>query len=291
MLKIIEKTKIWFALSLIVLLIGLGFIIKNGLNFGIDFVGGTKLQIELGENFNKAEADEIVKAIVEDAVTNEADETIYEIKSRDLDSTKVSEVFEALKEKYNLEDEALLSQDEIGASVGKDLTRNSVIALVVACLAMLAYIAMRFEMNFGVAAIIGLIHDLLITISVYSIFNIPVNTPFIAAILTIVGYSINDTIVIFDRIRENSKNMRRANATEIANKSLTQTMSRSINTTLTTLITIIAVNIFVPTVREFTFPLIIGIAVGAYSSICIASPVWVILKEKKANKKVNSEAA
>lgn len=284
MLKIIEKTKLWFALSIIVIIVGLGFTISRGLNFGIDFLGGTKVVIELGEGFNKPEADEIVKGIVPDAVTNEANETEYEIKAKDLDSEKVSEVFKALQDKYSLEDNALLSQDEIGASVGKELTRNSVIALIVACAAMLIYIAMRFEMNYVVAAIVALVHDLFITISVFAIFNIPVNTPFIAAILTIVGYSINDTIVIFDRIRENSKNMRRASATEIANKSLTQTMSRSINTTLTTLITIIAVNIFVPTVREFTFPLIIGIAAGAYSSICIASPVWVILKDKRGKK-------
>ncbi|MCR1949572.1 MULTISPECIES: protein translocase subunit SecF [unclassified Clostridium] len=284
MLKIIEKTKLWFALSIIVIVVGVGFTISRGLNFGIDFLGGTKVVIELGEGFNKPEADEIVKGIVPDAVTNEANGTQYEIKAKDLDSKKVSEVFKALQDKYNLEDDDLLSQNEIGASVGKELTRNSVVALLVACVAMLAYIAMRFEMNYGIAAIIALVHDLFITISVFAIFNIPVNTPFIAAILTIVGYSINDTIVIFDRIRENSKNMRRASATEIANKSLTQTMSRSINTTLTTLITIIAVNIFVPTVREFTFPLIIGIATGAYSSICIASPVWVILKDKRGKK-------
>lgn len=287
--KIIEKTKIWFVLSLIVIIVGLGFTVSKGLNFGIDFLGGTKMVVELGEGFNKPEADEIVKALVPDAVTNEAADTQYEIKSRDLDSSKVTEVFKALQDKYSLEDEALLSQDEIGASVGKELTRNSIIALLVACLAMLVYIVIRFKMDYGIAAIVALVHDILITISVFAIFNIPVNTPFIAAILTIVGYSINDTIVIFDRIRENSKNMRRASATEIANKSITQTMTRSINTTLTTLITITAVNIFVPTVREFSFPLIIGIAAGAYSSVFIASPVWVLLRhreEKKSNKKL-----
>lgn len=284
MLKVIEKTKLWFTLSTIIIVVGLGFIIVRGLNFGIDFRGGTNVVVELGENFNKPEADEIVKDIVPDAVTNEADNTQYEIKAKDLDSTKVSEVFKALQEKYTLEDDALISQDEIGASVGKELTKNSIVALLVACVAMLVYIAFRFEMNYGIASVIALLHDVLITISVYAIFDIPVNTPFIAAILTIVGYSINDTIVIFDRIRENLKNMRRVSSSEVANKSITQTMSRSINTTLTTLITIIAVNIFVPTVREFSFPLIIGIAAGAYSSIFIASPVWVMLKDKKVKK-------
>lgn len=284
MLKVIEKTKLWFTLSTIIIVVGLGFIIVRGLNFGIDFRGGTNVVVELGENFNKPEADEIVKDIVPDAVTNEIDNTQYEIKAKDLDSTKVSEVFKALQEKYTLEDSALISQDEIGASVGKELTKNSIVALLVACVAMLVYIAFRFEMNYGIASVIALLHDVLITISVYAIFDIPVNTPFIAAVLTIVGYSINDTIVIFDRIRENLKNMRRVSSTEVANKSITQTMSRSINTTLTTLITIIAVNIFVPTVREFSFPLIIGIAAGAYSSIFIASPVWVMLKDKKVKK-------
>lgn len=284
MLKVIEKTKLWVTLSTIIIVVGLGFIIVRGLNFGIDFRGGTNVVVELGENFNKPEADEIVKDIVPDAVTNEIDNTQYEIKAKDLDSTKVSEVFKALQEKYTLEDSALISQDEIGASVGKELTKNSIVALLVACVAMLVYIAFRFEMNYGIASVIALLHDVLITISVYAIFDIPVNTPFIAAILTIVGYSINDTIVIFDRIRENLKNMRRVSSTEVANKSITQTMSRSINTTLTTLITIIAVNIFVPTVREFSFPLIIGIAAGAYSSIFIASPVWVMLKDKKVKK-------
>ena len=288
--KIVQKTKIWFTLSLICILIGVGFTVTKGLNFGIDFQGGTKMVVDLGEGFNKPEVDEVVKAIVPDAVTNEAAETQYEIKAKDLDSAKVNEVFKALQDKYNLEDEALLSQDEIGASVGKDLTRNSIIALAIACLAMLIYIAIRFKMDYGIAAIVALVHDLLITVSVFAIFNIPVNTPFIAAILTIVGYSINDTIVIFDRIRENSKNMRRASAEEIADKSLTKTMSRSINTTLTTLITITAVNIFVPTVREFSFPLIIGIAVGAYSSIFIAAPTWVALRKreyKKVQNKIN----
>lgn len=283
-LKIVQKTKIWFAISLICILIGVGFTVTRGLNLGIDFQGGTKVVVELGEGFNKSEVDEVVKALVPDAITNEVEDTQYEIKAKDLDNDKVSEVFKALQDKYNLDDDALLSQAQIGASVGKDLTKNSIIALVVACLAMLLYIAVRFKMDYGIAAIVALVHDVLITVSVFAIFDIPMNTPFIAAILTIVGYSINDTIVIFDRIRENAKSMRRVSDTEIANKSLTQTMARSINTTLTTLITITAVNIFVPTVREFSFPLIIGIAAGAYSSIFIAAPTWVLLRKREAKK-------
>ncbi|MBB6621926.1 protein translocase subunit SecF [Clostridium gasigenes] len=286
MLRIIEKTKIWFAFSLIIIVIGLGFIFTRGLNFGIDFKGGTQVVVEMGKDFDKEEADVIVKQYASDASTNKIDKTQYEIKSKDLPTEKVSELFSELKKTYNLEETAPVSEDSIGASVGKELAKNSLVALGIACIAMLIYIQIRFEMNYGIAALVALVHDVLITLSVFAIFYIPVNTPFIAAILTIIGYSINDTIVIFDRMRENSKNMRRSTPEVIANVSLTQTMGRSINTTLTTLFSIVAVNIFVPTVREFSFPLVIGIAFGAYSSIFIASPVWVILKKKVKKKNV-----
>ena len=285
MFKIVEKSKIWFSISLAIILIGVVLMCTRGLNFGIDFKGGTKLVVELGDNFDKVEVDNIVKEYASDAVTKTVEGTQYEIKSTELDETKTAELFDALKEKYTLDDSALVSETQIGPSVGKELSRNAIIAVLVACVAMLVYIAIRFEFTFGVAAIGALIHDVLITLSVYAIFDIPVNSSFIAAMLTIVGYSINDTIVVFDRIRENNHSMRRSNPTEIANKSINKTLARSINTSLTTLIIIGAVNVFVPTVREFSFPLLIGIAAGAYSSIFIASPIWVILKNKMNKKK------
>lgn len=284
MFKFIEKSKIWFSISLAIILVGLVLILTRGLNFGIDFKGGTKLVIELGEGFDKVEVDEIVREYADDAVTKTVESTQYEIKAKDLDETKSAELFEALKEKYSLEDSALVSQSQIGPSIGKELTRNTVISLTIACIAMLVYIGIRFEFSFGVAAIVALLHDVLLTLSVYAIFNIPVNTSFIAAMLTIVGYSINDTIVVFDRIRENNHTMRRSTPTEIANISINKTLSRSINTSLTTIIVIGAVNFFVPTVREFSFPLLIGIAGGAYSSIFIASPIWVLLKKRNTKK-------
>ncbi|WP_196048966.1 protein translocase subunit SecF [Clostridium saudiense] len=285
MFKIVEKSKIWFSISLAIILIGVVLMCTRGLNFGIDFKGGTKLVVELGDNFDKVEVDNIVKEYASDAVTKTVEGTQYEIKSTELDETKTAELFDALKEKYTLDDSALVSETQIGPSVGKELSRNAIIAVLVACVAMLVYIAIRFEFTFGVAAIGALIHDVLITLSVYAIFDIPVNISFIAAMLTIVGYSINDTIVVFDRIRENNHSMRRSNPAEIANKSINKTLARSINTSLTTLIIIGAVNVFVPTVREFSFPLLIGIAAGAYSSIFIASPIWVILKNKMNKKK------
>ena len=284
MLKIIEKSKIWLSISLIIIVVGLGFMAFRGLNFGIDFKGGTQVSIQLNDNVSKDEADAIVKEYVENASTTISDDKEYEIKATQLDSEQVSNIMNDLQEKYSLDDDALISQDEIGASIGKELTKNSLLALLGAFAVMLIYVAIRFEFKFGVAALIATIHDILITVSVYAIFGIPVNTPFIAAILTIVGYSMNDTIVIFDRIRENAKKMRRATPIEVADTSINETMTRSINTSLSTLVTIIAINILVPSVREFTIPLIVGIVAGAYSSIFIASPTWVFLRNKIGNK-------
>ncbi len=284
MLKIVEKKKIWFSISTIIILIGIGFMVFKGLNLGIDFAGGTSVVFEFGGDFNKAEVDEMVKDYAKDPLTNTINDTQYEVKSKDFPNDKVTEFVKALKEKYDTmpeeDSEIIVSQDEVGASIGKDLTKSSLIALAVAFVAMLIYIAIRFEFKFGIAALTALIHDVLITLSVYSIFNISVNSPFIAAILTIIGYSINATIVIFDRIRENRKANRRADVNELANKSISQTMARSINTTLTTLFTIVAVFIFVPSVREFSFPIIIGILSGTYSSIVIAPSVWTLLEKR-----------
>ncbi|MBE6062891.1 MAG: protein translocase subunit SecF [Clostridium butyricum] len=291
MLKIIEKSKIWISISLTIIVIGLGFTCFRGLNFGIDFKGGTQVSIQLNDNISKEQADEVVKEFVQNASTNLSDKDEYEIKAAELDSEQVSNIMKALEEKYSLKESDLISQDEIGASVGKELTRDSLMALLAAFIVMLIYVAIRFEFKFGIAALIALFHDILITLSVYAIFNIPVNTPFIAAILTVVGYSMNDTIVVFDRIRENSKKLRRANAAETANVSINETMTRSIYTSLSTLITIIAINILVPSVREFTIPLMVGILSGTYSSIFIASPVWVMLRNKIGNKvKVSKKA-
>lgn len=287
MLKIIEKTKLWFSISLIIIIIGMASLGIKGLNFGIDFRGGTIVTIEMGKNFNqqiKEEADKIIKKYDSNASTYIANETQLEIKSNTLNSDNINKMFGELKGKYKLEDKSLLSQSNVGPSIGQELKTKALKAFLIATLAMLVYIGFRFEIKFGIAAIVALVHDILITLGVYAVFGIPVNSPFIAAVLTIVGYSINDTIVIFDRIRENNRKMRGKDLIELTNISITQTMSRSINTVLTTLFTIVAVYIFVPAVRDFTFPLIIGILSGAYSSIFIASPIWIILK--KRNKKV-----
>ncbi|PRR77350.1 preprotein translocase subunit SecF [Clostridium liquoris] len=292
-LKIIEKTKIWFSISLIIMLIGLFCMIKNGLNYGIDFKGGTLVQINMKKDFDKQEVEKIISKYTKDYTTNTAINTAnqvqLEIRSNSLTDEQVGPMFNEIKEKYKLQDKDLVSQQRIGPSVGKELRQNALLALLIANAAMLIYVAIRFEFKFALAAILGLVHDIIITVSVYAILQIPINSSFIAAILTIVGYSINDTIVVFDRIRENSKKMRRASDVELADISITETMTRSINTVLTTLFTITAVFAFVPAVRDFATPLIVGIISGAYSSIFISSPLWVIFKNKGLKKALVSK--
>lgn len=286
-MKIVEKKKLWFSISGLIILIGIGFFIyRGGLNLGIDFKGGTEVIIQIDKSFKKEDVDELIKKKAPNAVTNTVNSNQIQIRDKadELNSAKVKEIMTDIKDKYKVDDKALVSQNEIGASVGKELTKNALISLALAIVGMLVYVAIRFKWDFGIAAIIALLHDLLITLSVYTIFNVAVNSSFIAAILTIIGYSMNDTVVIFDRIRENMKNKRGSSPTEVADISVTATMSRSINTSLTTLIAITAVFVLVPSIRDFTLPLMVGIFSGAYSSIFIASPVWVMLKEWEAKK-------
>ncbi|WP_461204550.1 protein translocase subunit SecD [Clostridium sp. DL1XJH146] len=283
-LKIIEKTKVWLTISIIIIAIGIMFTFTKGYNLGIDFMGGTLATIEMGEEVttqDKEIIDGIIMEFDENATSNMANDTQIEIRSNSISEEDVSEILQSMKEEFGLDDDALLSESKVGPSVGSELKQKAIKALAVATILMLIYIAIRFELTFGLAAIIALLHDVLITLSVFVIFDIPINTPFIAAMLTIVGYSINDTIVVFDRIRENSKKMKGEEIKKVTNISISQTITRSIYTSLTTLFTIVAVYILVPAVRDFSFPLIIGIISGAYSSIFIASPVWVMLKSRK----------
>jgi preprotein translocase subunit SecF len=290
MLKIIEKTTLWFTISGIIILLGLVSLAKNGLQFGLDFAGGTIVRIEMPKEENKKEIDDILSKYVSDAQTNfskvEGKNTVeLEVKSKDITDEQVDLVFKELKEKYKLEDKAIISQERIGASVGKELSQKSIIAVSIAIIGMLIYIAIRFEFKFGIAAMLSLVHDVLVVLGFYAMFKLPVNSPFIAAMLTIVGYSINDTIVVFDRIRENQKYIKKSDPVALANASMTQTMARSINTGLAVIIALIVLYFYVPSVREFTVPLLVGVISGTYSSIFIATPFWVILKKRSKKSK------
>lgn len=285
MFKIIENTKIWFTISLIIIAIGMGFLAFKGLNYGIDFAGGTVMQVDLKKTVPVEEVRNIAEKYASDATVTTVDKTGIQIRSSKITEDQVQSLKDEMNKKYNI-DASTWTNETVGPAIGNELRRNAVISLAIATIAMLAYVAIRFEFKFGVAAVLALVHDVLITLTVYTILQIPVNSSFIAAILTIVGYSINDTIVIFDRIRENMRLMKKVSYEELVDVSITQTMARSINTILTTLFTITAVYfIGVSSVKELALPLIIGIISGCYSSIFIASPIWVLWKNAEKNKK------
>ncbi|HSN58970.1 MAG TPA: protein translocase subunit SecF [Clostridiaceae bacterium] len=286
MLKIIEKTKVWFAISLIILVIGMVSLAVNGLEYGLDFKGGTATEISIGQEFEKADVDAIINKYSTEYTSAKVDNTNIEIKSANLTAENVAAIVTDIKAKYA--ESSLTSQELIGATIGSETKAKAVQAIIIAFIAMLIYVGIRFEFNFGVSAIITLVHDMLVMVTVYSVFRIPVDSSFIAAILTVIGFSINDTIVVFDRIRENQRYIRNNDIAYIANASITQTLARSINTVLTVLITLTAVYIFVPAIRNFSAPLLIGIAAGSYSSIFISSPMWVVLKNYSKKRKLKA---
>ncbi len=291
MFNVYEKRKITFIIPAVIIIIGIVMMFVKGLNFDIDFRGGTTFTIDMGKEIDTKEISDSFKDVLGYAPSSvqKADNNTVVVKilnkgsEGDLDNEMRTNIMDQLKEKYGLSDEAFISVDNVSPSVGDEMKTQSLVVLLIAIALMLVYITIRFEFLSGVAAVISLIHNTLIMLSVYAIFQIPVNTSFIAAILTIIGYSINDTIVIFDRIRENTRHAsKKDDFAEVVNDSVWQSMTRSINTSVTTLFSIVVLfAIGVSSLREFTFPLIVGIIAGTFSSIFIASPCWVMLRGRK----------
>lgn len=283
-IKVMKNYKFFFAFSGIVIIAGIVMMLFNGLNLGIDFTGGTMMQIEIGKTVS---VNDIKDAISEfklnaDIVHTGEDKTGVVIKTKEsLNNENRQLVFDKLQATFSISEENMknASSEQFGPAMGKEISQKALISVLIASAAMLVYIAFRFELVFGVAAITALAHDVLFVISIYAIFGITVNSSFIAAILTIVGYSINDTIVVFDRVRENVKREKTKDHAAIIDTSITQTLTRTLNTSLTTLLVIGALIAFGATsIKEFAFPLFVGIAVGTYSSMFIASPVWAIAR-------------
>ena len=279
---IMKYKKTWFAISGIIVAIGLILTFVNGgFNFGIDFTGGTSLQAKIGRDFEVKEVRDIIDKYDKEATItyagNEKDEVIVRTKL-ELDDEVRGEILGDFNSILNVSSGSI-NFESIGPAIGSELKKQALLALAIANLGILIYISIRFEWRFGLASIFALLHDVVIMTIFYGAMKIPVNSSFIAALLTIVGYSINATIVIFDRIRENMKLARKINPEQIVNESINQTLARSINTSLTTLITIATLYILgVPAIKEFALPLIVGLLSGTYSSVFIASPVWLFLK-------------
>lgn len=296
---ILKNFKIFGGISALLVVTGLVALIllpfgKNLFNLSIDFAGGTEMEFNMHTEVTQDVQTE-VSGLFKDAtgvdassVTSSGDgnEDVL-IRSTSITSEQRAAVIDKMLEKYNLADTDILNNNDVSASIGSDLQRSAVICSVLAIVLMMLYITFRFEMTSGMAAVCCLMHDLLIMLSVYVWLQIPLDSNFIAAALTILGYSINASIIVFDRVRENLRTARREDFASVAERSVWQTMGRTINTTLTTLFTIGMVFILgVPSLKQFTLPLIVGILAGGWSSVLLSCSLWNVFRKKFRKKRI-----
>jgi len=277
----VEKRKFAYLLSMILIIAGIGVGIVRGFHMGIDFTGGTMIQLNMGAVVDGGELETFIgKQGIKVNVTNAGDEgeSIIIKTTLAMDNTSRMELIDAIRQEYQIqmEDEVFIENSTyIGPSIGDLLKKNAVKALAFAAVGMLIYIIIRFEWMSAMTAILALCHDVLMMIAFYGLFHVQINSPFIAAILTVVGYSINNTIVIYDRVRENKRLMKKSRLNDLINTSIRQTLSRTIMTSLTTAAAIVPLYVLGGSViREFLLPLLVGVIGGTYSSIFIAAPLY-----------------
>ncbi len=291
--SIIAHKNWFFAFSLLMILIGLASLATQGLNLGIDFTGGTLIDLKFAKPVSVAEVRDVLKdyklenSIVQLAATEKTDAAPNVlIRTHVLSESERKTVLDGFAAKLGKFD--IMRIEKVGATIGSELTREAIIALLLSWLMMIAYISYRFEFRFGVAGILSLVHDVLIVLGVFSILRKEIDASFVAALLTIVGYSINDTIVIFDRIRENLKTMKKGETlSEMVDRSIWQTMTRSIYTVLTVLFATGSLYFLGgETTKNFSLALLIGFVSGTYSSIFNASPIWVLWKQRDERKRL-----
>ena len=298
----VGKKAIFFICSILVICVGIVGMTVHGikgdksLNYSLEFLGGTSTTVEFNESYSLAQADdEIVPKIadvigsndIQTQVVDNTNQIIFKTKSLNLEQREALNTM--LEKDYGVDASAITSSN-IGSTVSGEMRSQSMLAVVVAAFFMLLYIWFRFkDLRFAGSAIIALIHDVLVVLALYAVARISVGSAFIACMLTVIGYSVNDTIVIFDRIRENKKTLRDESPESLralANDSITQTLSRSISTSLTTVVMVLMLLILgVTSIREFALPLLVGIVCGTYSSICIATELWYVMKVHIKGKK------
>ena len=287
-MKIVENRK-FFAASLIVIIIGFAAMIFNAqagrgaFQYDVEFTGGTSFDLDLGQEYEQEDLQKIITDVtgqdspqIQQVIgTNEVT-----VKIQSIDSATRETLTNAILEAYP---NAVMGEvNDVSGTVSHEMQTAAIKATLIAAVAMLLYISLRFhDFRAGGSAIIALLHDVLIVLTAYAVFRIPVNNTFIVVLLTILGYSINATIVIFDRIRENKSAFHANQTAEKINKSISQTLARSINTSLTTFFTVGAIYVLgVPALKEFALPMMIGILAGAYSSVCISGSIWYVLLPK-----------
>ncbi len=289
MFSIVKNYKIFFSITIIFLIIGIGSMLVRGFNLGIDFTGGSIMDLSFNKPVTVAEVRDVLKE-------HNLGNSIIQLESKDgsqsaqgvlirtvvIDDGVRREVMNDLKGK--LGDFQIQRVEQVGATIGGELIQQAVMAIVLSWVLMIGYITMRFEFKFAIAAIIALIIDVLVTLSYFSLFHMEMDSSFVAALLTVVGYSINGTIVIFDRIRENLKIHRRSESlSDMIDNSIWQTMTRTCYTVGTSLFAVVAIFLWGgETIRNFSFAMLVGFGSGAYTSIFLAGPLWLFLRGKKA---------
>ncbi len=300
-LRILSRQKVFFALSAVVIIAG--FVVmgvnqasgKSALNYSLEFVGGTSTTLTLNEDMPIEKIDSDIVPLIENITgdgnvqtTKVAGSNQIIIKTRTLNVEEREAFANVMVTNFGVE-ESSITAETISATVSSEMKADAIIAIVAAAVCMLVYIWFRFkDIRFGASAVIALLHDILVVLAFYAAVRVPVGNTFIACMLTIVGYSINATIVIFDRIRENMRERgRKESLEEVVNRSISQTLSRSVFTSLTTFFMVASLEVFgVSSIREFALPLMAGIICGTYSSICLAGSLWHLFR-KKMEKKVS----
>ncbi|WP_302487002.1 protein translocase subunit SecF [uncultured Megamonas sp.] len=297
---IIGRRKIWYAISSVLIIASLFFMVTRGFNMGIDFTGGTiiDLRFEKAVNINDVRdvlneynlSNSTIQLSGESSSATESENVM--IRTVDLEEQERKEVMAALTDKLGTYQ--VLREEKVGATMGTELIMNAIYATIISWLLIIAYVSYRFEFKFGISAVLGLAHNVIIVLGAFALTQRQIDSSFVAALLTIIGYSINDTIVIFDRIRENLKLHFRKNGdiVELVNTSIYQTMTRSIYTVSTVLFTTFALYFFGgDTTKDFAFALLIGFFCGAYTSIFIASPLWVTFRRYSDKKRLAKRMA
>lgn len=291
---IARRGKIWFIISLIIIIPGIFSMCTRGFNFGIDFTGGTIIDLKFDQPVTITQVRDSLRPYGLDSsmiqlsgeTSGVESSTDVMIRTTDLEENDRKAVMASIKESVG--NYQVMREEKVGATIGGELIMNAVMALLISWVLIILYVAYRFEMRFGIAAILALVHDILIVLSIFSFTQKQVDSSFVAALLTIVGYSINDTIVIFDRIRENLKlHFRKGgDVFELVNRSVYQTLTRSLYTVFTVMFTTFALYFFGgETTKDFAFALLVGFASGCYSSIFIAGPLWVFFRNRAEAKK------
>ena len=297
---IIGRRKVWYVISSILIIASLFFMVTRGFNMGIDFTGGTIMDLKFEKTVNINDirgvlneynlSNSTIQLSGESSSSTEAQNVM--IRTVDLEEQERKDVMAALSDK--LGDYQVLREEKVGATMGTELIMNAIYATIISWLLIIAYVSYRFEFKFGIAAVLGLVHNVIIVLGAFALTQRQVDSSFIAALLTIIGYSINDTIVIFDRIRENLKLHFRKNGdiVELVNVSIFQTMTRSIYTVCTVLFATFALYFFGgDTTKDFAFAMLIGFFCGAYTSIFIASPLWVTFRRFSDKRKAARRTA